>query len=174
MCVGCMVCVCFCPWFAWCVLESAGLCAEVVSENSASLSRVDMSTRSGSPRPLRCMVVTVVVAWGSAGCGDPCGATSYGPPIITSFEGLGAAAGATSGGQVVSIQGSNFGALGTEVTARCVVALLRLPTSSRPVLLVHAVPTWLFDRVPAPMPLRRLLSLPSVRLHRCTLLVVSC
>jgi hypothetical protein len=45
------------------------------------------------------------------------GPTSYGSPIITSFDGVGSANAFTAGNQTVTIFGSNFGPLGTAVTA---------------------------------------------------------
>ncbi|MFY7873630.1 MAG: IPT/TIG domain-containing protein, partial [Limnohabitans sp.] len=45
------------------------------------------------------------------------GPTSYSPPIITSFAGAGSLNAVTAGNQVVTIFGSNFGPMGTAVTA---------------------------------------------------------
>jgi hypothetical protein len=50
--------------------------------------------------------------------GTTVGPTSYSPPIIASFDGAGSANAFTSGNQTVTIFGSNFGPLGTAVTAK--------------------------------------------------------
>jgi hypothetical protein len=89
---------------------TASACAvSSVSLQEAVLTCVTASGTGGN------LFWTVTVG-GQAGL-SPVGPTSYGWPIISSFEGEGAASGVTLGNETVMILGSNFGPAGTVVDA---------------------------------------------------------
>ncbi len=97
------------------------------ASNSASYTAVNctVSSASISASALQCITAPGIGAdlyWSVTVAGQaaasPAGPTSYGPPIVSAFDGPGSRNAVTAGGQTVTIYGSNFGPLGTVVSAR--------------------------------------------------------